>query len=90
MGARGARHQVRADYDAALRCFDLQQAVAEKIGDPAGVAWAWQYKGLLKRSQEDNEQGLLLMRKALTLYEAAGLKLGVAGALENLSMFYRR
>jgi CHAT domain-containing protein len=86
---RGNRHRLRRDYDAALRSYQLQQEVAEKIGDQAGIAGARVSIGLLKQAQGDSEQALPLMQKALALYEAAGLKRGVALALENLSDLHR-
>jgi hypothetical protein len=70
----GYRHLSRRDYDAALRCFRLEQAVAEKIGDRAGVAGAWMNFGLIEVAQDDYEQSLVFHQKALVVYEAAGLK----------------
>jgi len=87
--ARGERHLARGDYDAALRSFQLQQAVAEKIGDRAGIAGSWFYIGLVKKYQDGYEQALPFMQKALALFEAAGLKRGVAITLIELSEFYR-
>jgi hypothetical protein len=45
---RGHRHSLRGDDDAALRCYRLERAVAEKIGDPAGIAGSWLNIGVLK------------------------------------------
>src|SRR5262245_58422335 len=78
LSSRGNRHRVRGDFDKALRCFQLEQAVAEKIGDQAVFADACVNLGMLKYTQGDYEQALPLEQKALTLYEAAGLKRGVA------------
>ncbi len=89
VGGIGHRHRLRGGYDAARRCFQLQQAVAEKSGDQAGIAVAWLNIGVLKYTQDDHEQALLFQQKALALYEAAGLKRGVALALEKLSQVYR-
>lgn len=86
---RGHRHRFRGDYDAALRCYQLEQAVAEKIGDQAGIAGAWLNIGLIKVAQDDYEQALLFQQKALALYEAAGLQRGVALVLVNLSQVHR-
>lgn len=38
--ARGQSNRVRGDFDAALRCNQSAQAVAEKLGDQAGIAGA--------------------------------------------------
>jgi CHAT domain-containing protein len=89
LATRGYRHQLRRNYDAALRCFQLEQAVAEKIGDHAGVAGAWLNFGLNRVGEDDYEQALLFQQKALTLYEADGLQRGVALVLVNLSKVYR-
>ena len=86
---RGIRHQVRGNYDAALRCFQLQQAVAEKMSDRAGIAGAWLNVGQVNYAQDDNESGLRLTHNALALYETLGIKRGVALALEQLSSIYR-
>jgi CHAT domain-containing protein/tetratricopeptide (TPR) repeat protein len=87
--SRGDRHHIRGDFDKALRCFQLAQAVAEKIGDQAGIAGAWVSLGMLKHTQGDYEQALPLAQKALALFEAAGLKRGVALALDKLGTIYR-
>src|SRR5262249_28736020 len=90
LGARGIhQHQVRGDYEAAVRCYGLQQAVAERIGDRLGIAGVWLNNAILKRAQQDFEQGLAMAQKALALYEAAGCKRGVAFTLEKLSSLYR-
>ena len=89
LSGRGLRHQVRGDYDASLRCIQLQQAVSEKIGDQVGIAGAWLNTGQLNFAQDDYEAGLQVTHKALALYEALGLKRGVALALEKLSSLYR-
>jgi CHAT domain-containing protein len=87
--SRGNRYRVRGDFDKALRCFQLRQAVAEKIGDQVGFAGTWLSFGILKYAQGDYEQALPLEQKALTLFEAAGVKRGVALALGKLGEIYR-
>ncbi|MCI0392094.1 MAG: CHAT domain-containing protein [Acidobacteria bacterium] len=87
--ARCDRHRLRRDFDAAERCHQLAQAVAEKIGDQGGVAAAWGNIGMLKEAQEDYEQALPFRQKALAMYENAKLKRGVASTLERLSELYR-
>src|SRR5262249_38284653 len=82
------RHRLRGDFDAATRCHQLTQAVAEKIGDQGGIAMAWGNIGMLKEAQEDYEQALPFRQKALALFETAKLKRGVAYALEKLSGLY--
>ena len=90
MGFRGLhQHQVRGDYDGAWRCYQLQQALAEKIGDPLGMAGTLMNTAILKRAQQDYEHGLPLARKALALFEAAGSTRGVTFSLEKLSSLYR-
>src|SRR5215813_2858573 len=85
---RGLRYQERGDYDAAIRCFQLQQTVSEKIGDRVGVAGAWLNFGIIKNAQQDFENALPVLRKALALYEEIGSKPGVARALQKLSRLY--
>ena len=89
LGLRVMRHQTHAEYDLALHYIELQRAVAEKIGDKAGVAGSWLNTGLLKHSQDDYEAALSPILKALELYEASGNKRGVAMAEENVSNIYR-
>ena len=89
LAARGIRHSTRADYEATMRCFHLQEHVAEKIGDKAGLAGALSNIGLVKHLQEEHELGLELTHKALALYDSMGLKYGVAVTLEKLSNIYR-
>jgi len=89
LSSRGSRHQVRGDFDKALRCFQLEHAVAEKIDDRGGIAETWVHISLVKYTQGDYEQALPLARKSLALYEAAGLKRGMALALVKLGEIYR-
>jgi CHAT domain-containing protein len=88
LGARGERHRTLGNFDAAMRCQQLAQAVAEKIGDQGGIAVAWVNIGEMKHIQGDHEQALLFLQKALALFETAKLKRGVAHALLNLSEPY--
>lgn len=85
---RGDRHLAGGDINEALRCFQLAQAVAEKIGDPGGIAAAWVSIGRVKVAQGENEQALLFMQKSLALFETAKLKRGVALTLGRLSNLY--
>ena len=89
LGTRALRHSTRAEYDTALRYVDLQRVVAERIGDPVGVAAAWINTAIVKNAQDEHEIGLEAAHKALAMYEALGLKQGVALAEENLSDLYR-
>jgi CHAT domain-containing protein len=89
LAERGGRHRLHGNFDAALRCFHLQQTVAEKLGDQAGIASVWRNIGLLKLVQDELEQALPALQQALALYEAAKLKRGVAFVLEGLSGLYR-
>ena len=89
LSSRGIRLNERGDTDAALRCFQLQQAVSEKIGDRVGNAGAWMNMAIVKISQHEYENGLPVAYKALALYEAAGSKHGMALTLEKLSKLYR-
>src|SRR5262249_50726078 len=85
---RSNRQRMRAGFDSASRSLRIAQAVAEKIGDDAGLAKTWHYMAMIKETQEDNEQALLYQQRALALYEAAGNKLGEAIVLFNLSHSY--
>jgi len=83
------RRLLVGNFDTALRCFQTQQAIAEKIGYQEGIAGAWVGIGGLKERQEDNEQALLFRQRALALYETAGSKHGEALALAALSHSYQ-
>ena len=88
LDAKIESYTIRLDFDAALRCIQLQKAVAEKIGDQAGVAGAVLNFGMLKKTQDDYELALPPMLEALALFEAAGLVRGMAYALEEISYVY--
>ncbi|MGA9773922.1 MAG: CHAT domain-containing tetratricopeptide repeat protein [Blastocatellia bacterium] len=88
LDARIESYTVRLDFDAALRCIQMQKAVAEKIGDQAGVAVAALNFGYLKEAQDDYELALPPMQEALARFEAAGFVRGVALALEKISYVY--
>src|SRR5215813_2588328 len=87
---RGRSHRIHGDFDKAMRYFQLEQAVAEKVGDQVGIAAAWGEIALVKNAQGDYEQALPLTQKALALFEAAGNKRGAPIALNQLSGIYRR
>ena len=89
LGTRALRHQTRAEYDTALRYTNLQKIVAERIGDPVGVAAAWLNTGVVKFAQDDHEAALEATYKAIAIYESLGLKRGLVLAQENLSDSYR-
>ena len=63
LNSRGSRHRAHGDFDKAMRCFQLERAVAEKIGDQAGIAAAWGEIALVKSAQGDYEQALPLARQ---------------------------
>ncbi|MCM3900105.1 MAG: CHAT domain-containing protein [Pyrinomonadaceae bacterium] len=85
---RGDRYRIRGESDASLRCLQLAQAVAEKIGDELGIARVWVILGMLRVVQNDYEEALPFGQRALAIYEAAGNRLGVAVALSVLSHTY--
>jgi CHAT domain-containing protein len=87
---RCQRHRFLGDYDAALRCSQLQQAVAEKIGDQSVIATVWLDIGKLKGQQDDFQEALLFQQRALELFEAAGNRLGAALTLANISSPYQQ
>lgn len=89
LGARGIRHQTRLEFDLAIHYFDLQRAVAEKIGDQLGIAGAWMNTGTLKHSQDDYEAAFPALMKALAMYEASDNKRGIAMTQEKFSNVYR-
>jgi len=89
LGTKAIRHQTRAEHEVALRYARLQQIVAEKMGNQAGVAAALLNIAVVSRSQDEHEIALEAAHKALALYESLGLKRGVALAQENLSDLYR-
>jgi CHAT domain-containing protein/tetratricopeptide (TPR) repeat protein len=89
LGTRALRHQMYAEYDLAFHYIDLQRAVAERIGDQAGIAGSWLNDGIVRHSQDDYEASLAPILKALALYEASGNKRGIALAEENVSNVYR-
>jgi CHAT domain-containing protein len=89
LGVRVARHHTHAEYDLAFQYIALQRAVAEKIGDQAGIAGSWLNTGMVRLSQDEYETGLTATLKGLALYEAAGNTRGIAIAEENVSNLYR-
>ena len=89
LGARVIRHQPYGEYDVALHYVDLQRAIAEKIGDQAGIAGSWRQEGVLRHGLDEHEVSLAALHKALALYEASGNKRGMALTQEILSNVYR-
>src|SRR5687768_13573134 len=89
LGTRALRYQTRTDYETALRYVRLQKIVAERIGDPVGVAGSWLNTAVVRTAQDEHELGLVAAHKALALYESLGLKRGMALAHESLSNLYR-
>jgi len=89
LGTRALRYQTRAEFDTALRYVHLQQIVAERIGDPVGVAASFLNTAVVRTGQEEHEAGIEAAQKALALYESLGMKRGMALAEENLSTLYR-
>lgn len=89
LGAKALRHATRGEYETALRYTRFQQAVAERIGDQAGVASAWLNTAIVRNHLDEPETALEPAHKALDLFESLGLKRGVATAQETLSSTYR-
>ena len=61
---RCERRLLRGNFDKALRCYQTQQAISEKIGYQEGIAGAWVGMGGLKQRQDDDEQALLFWQRA--------------------------
>lgn len=89
LGTRGIRHQTRVEFDLAIHYFDLQRAVAEKIGDQSGIAGAWMNTGTVKHSQDEYDAAFPALTKALAMYEASDNKRGIAMTQEKFSNLYR-
>lgn len=89
LGTKALRHATRGEVETALRYIRLQQTLAEKIGDQAGVASAWLNTAIVRNTHDEPEAALEPAHKALALYESLGLKRGVAIVSENLSNIYR-
>ena len=87
---RCERRLLLGNFDTALRCYQTQQAISEKIGYQEGIAGAWVGLGGLKQRQEDDEQALLFWRRGLAVYETAGSKHGEALALAGISHLYQK
>ena len=89
LGTKALRYSTWAEYETAMRYIQLQQSVSERINSTVGLAGAYLNTAIVKHAQEEHEEGLPLALKALALYESAGVKRGMALALENSSNFYR-
>ena len=89
LGTKALRYSTWAEYETAMRYIQLQQLVSERINSTVGLAGAYLNAAIVKHAQEEHEEGLPLALKALALYESAGVKRGMALALENSSNFYR-
>ena len=88
-GIKALRHATRGEFETAMRYIRLQQTVAERIGDQAGVASAWLNTAIVRNHLDEPETALEPAHKALDLFESLGLKRGVATAQETLSSTYR-
>ena len=89
LGSKALRSQTRTDYETGLRYASLQRLVAERLGDPLGIAGSWLNTAVVRNGQEEHELGVVAAQKALALYESLGSKRGVALAHESLSNLYR-
>src|SRR5689334_22233350 len=89
LGTRALRYSTRAEYDTALRYAHLQQIVAERIGDPVGIAGGWMNTAIVRIAEDELESALEAAQKALALYQSLGLKPGIALAEENIASIYR-
>lgn len=89
LGTKALRAQTRTDYEMGLRYANLQRLVAERLGDPIGVAGSWLNTAVVRNGQDEHELGLVAARKALTLYETLGSKRGVSLVHDVLANLYR-
>ncbi len=89
IGTKALRYSTRAEYETAMHYVALQHLVSDRIGFELGHAGAYLNAAIVKQVQEEHEEGLQLILKALALYESAGVKRGMSVALENMSTFYR-
>lgn len=89
LGTKALRHATRGEFETAFRYIHLQQTLAERIGEQAGVAAASLNTAIVRNLQDDPEAALEPAHKALALYESLGLRRGVAIVQENLSNIYR-
>jgi CHAT domain-containing protein/Tfp pilus assembly protein PilF len=85
LARRADYHRMRGDFDLALRCHQIERALAEKINDQPGIAKSWVNIAYSTKVQGDLEQAAQFLQKALALYEAAKAPRGAALALEILS-----
>ena len=89
LGTKALRSQTRTEYETALRYVNLQRLVAERLGDPMGIAGSWLNDAVVRNGQEQHELGLVAAQKALTLYESLGSKRGMALVHEVFANLYR-
>jgi len=89
LGARGLRHYRRGEYQKGRHCFDLLEALANKMGDKLMVASALLMLGLIDRAQDDPYSALLMEQKAVSLYRAVGNDSGTANSLRNMASAFR-
>ena len=89
LGSKALRAQTRTDYETGLRYANLQRVLAERLGDPVGIAGAWLNTAVVRNGQDEHELGVVAAQKALALYESLGSKRGVALVHEVLSNLYR-
>jgi tetratricopeptide (TPR) repeat protein len=84
----GIIHERRGDYDAALEWYRKSLALAERLGDLAGIASSYHQIGIIHERRGDYDAALEWYRKSLALAERLGDLAGVASSLGQIGMLH--
>jgi CHAT domain-containing protein/Tfp pilus assembly protein PilF len=78
----------KAEYEQALKLFQLTVRIAERIGDRPGLGHALCDLGAVHDGQNRGAQALDYHQKGLAIFEETGDKKGMARALFNIGVSY--
>ena len=82
----GTVAQLRGDYDAALDWYRKSLAIAEQLGDRAGMAASYHQLGIVAQLRGDYDAELGWYRKSLAIAEQLGDRAGMATSYHQLGI----
>lgn len=86
--AAGDRHRSRGEFAQALAAYEAAQAVAERIGDEAGVAVALNNTGSVYNLQSNYGRALEFFLKSLALKEKLGDRVEISRTINNIGIVH--
>jgi tetratricopeptide (TPR) repeat protein len=84
IGQLGALFDAQGDYEAALSQYDHSLKMAEKLGDPEGIAISLHEIGNLYYQRGEYEAALSLYERSQKIFEELDHRMGVASSLHQM------